>query len=445
MKGLAMRSLLSYVLGATLASTVHARSHHHFHHHVRKNAASLVQRADSHPTAENSPVETIYQDMGGKTMKTDEAEKCLESGNCVVIRESTPQKPPPASPPPRPAAEPKVSDVGAKFIEKQATYKASPAAKRPITAVKSAEPSKSGHTSELKSESKSEHGPGPGSGSSSGSGRLSKEFPSGTIECWRFPTEYGAVPLVWHDMGGWCGVQIVPGFSLSLASIGQIATGKKCSPGSMCSYACPPGYQKTQWPAVQGSNHESVGGLFCNSDGFLELTRPESKTLCEKGVGGVVVQNKLSEQVTLCRTDYPGTENMAIPTVAKPGVEVELTNPDQTSYYQWAGKPTSAQYYVNLAGLGPEDACIWKNSKLTLSGKTGNWAPLNIGTGFDGQNTYISLFPNLPTSDCALDFDVSIQGDVVGGCSYTKFTTGSEMKRCTATLKPGGKAVIVIS
>ncbi|RCI11502.1 hypothetical protein L249_7373 [Ophiocordyceps polyrhachis-furcata BCC 54312] len=442
-----MKILISYALVTALAVSVHARSHHHhLHHHARKNvAASLVQRADSHPAVEESPVETVYQDMGGRTMKNDEAEKCLQSKHCVIVHESTPQKPPPppASTPPKPASSPQAPDVGAKFIEKPSAYKAPPpppALNHLATNVKSAQPNKLGSKSGS-DDSKTEH-----DYSSPGSTGLSRHFPSGTVECSRFPSEYGAVPLEWHDMGGWCGVQHVPGFSLRLATaIGQIATGKKCSPGSMCSYACPPGYQKTQWPAVQGSNHESVGGLFCNKDGFLELTRPESKTLCEKGVGGVVVKNKISEQVTLCRTDYPGTENMAIPTVANPGAQVELTNPDQTSYYQWAGKPTSAQYYVNLAGLGPEDACVWKNTKTTLSGKTGNWAPLNIGSGFDGTNTYISLFPNLPTSDCALDFDVSIEGDVLGGCSYTRFTTGSEMKRCTATLKPGGKAVIVFS
>ncbi|KAF4594482.1 Secreted beta-glucosidase sun1 [Ophiocordyceps camponoti-floridani] len=432
MKGLAMRSLANFALAASMVAVAHARSHHHFHLHHRKNVASLVQRADSHPTAENSPVETVYQDMGGKSMTSDEAEKCLESGTCVVVRETIPQKQPePASPPPPATHSLKAPDDGAKFIETKATYKPPPAAIYP--------PTTDGPAAHNKPEPESDNESGP---SASG---LNKQFPSGSIKCSQFPSDYGAVPLEWHDMGGWCGIQNVPGFGLSIASITRIATGKECSPDSMCSYACPPGYQKTQWPAAQGSNHESVGGLFCNKDGFLELTRPESKTLCEKGVGGVVVRNNLSEQVTLCRTDYPGTENMAIPTIAKPGVEVDLTNPDQNSYYQWAGKPTSAQYYLNLAGLGPEDACVWRNSKSTLSGKTGNWAPLNIGTGFDGTNTYISLFPNLPTSDCALDYDVSIEGDVVGGCSYTRFTTGSEMKRCTASLKPGGKAVVVIS
>ena len=75
----------------------------------------------------------------------------------------------------------------------------------------------------------------------------------------------------------------------------------------MCSYACPPGYQKSQWPAEQGSTGQSVGGLFCNENNKLVKTNPDlSKTLCIKGTGAVKVVNKLSTNAAFCRTDYPG-------------------------------------------------------------------------------------------------------------------------------------------
>ena len=137
---------------------------------------------------------------------------------------------------------------------------------------------------------------------------LDAEFPDGEIDCTTFPSNYGPIEVEWANLGGWSGIQYV---TIEGDTVTEIVTGVPggdgCKPGAMCSYACPPGYQKSQWPSAQGSTGQSVGGLSCNSNGKLTLTNPGlSKTLCIQGTGAVIVQNKLSSNAAICRTDYPG-------------------------------------------------------------------------------------------------------------------------------------------
>ena len=137
---------------------------------------------------------------------------------------------------------------------------------------------------------------------------LELEFPDGTIDCSTFPSQYGPIEVEWANLGGWSGIQYV---TVEGDSVTHIVTavpgGKGCIPGAMCSYACPPGYQKSQWPSTQGSTGQSVGGIHCNAAGKLSLTNPGlSKNLCMKGTGATTVQNKLSSNAAICRTDYPG-------------------------------------------------------------------------------------------------------------------------------------------
>ena len=74
----------------------------------------------------------------------------------------------------------------------------------------------------------------------------------------------------------------------------------------MCSYACPPGYLKAQWPEAQGATGQSVGGIECKN-GKLYLPRAsETKKLCMAGTGGVKIHNQIGQSVPVCRTDYPG-------------------------------------------------------------------------------------------------------------------------------------------
>ena len=137
---------------------------------------------------------------------------------------------------------------------------------------------------------------------------LDAEFPDGEIDCTTFPSNYGPIEVEWANLGGWSGIQYV---TIEGDTVTEIVTGVPggdgCKPGAMCSYACPPGYQKSQWPSAQGSTGQSVGGLSCNSNGKLTLTNPGlSKTLCIQGTGAVIIQNKLSSNAAICRTDYPG-------------------------------------------------------------------------------------------------------------------------------------------
>lgn len=83
-----------------------------------------------------------------------------------------------------------------------------------------------------------------------------------------------------------------------------------CMDGTWCSYACPPGYSKAQWPAEQPSSGESIGGLVCKN-GKLWLTRSTSRKLCTAGADNTKIVNNLGQGVAICRTDYPGMLSLA--------------------------------------------------------------------------------------------------------------------------------------
>lgn len=139
---------------------------------------------------------------------------------------------------------------------------------------------------------------------------VDREFPDCEIDCSQFPSDYGPIAIDWMKIGGWSGIQYptIQGNVITRIDT-AVPGGKNCVPGAMCSYACPPGYQKSQWPLAQGSTGESVGGLLCDNQGKLKLTNSGlSNRLCIKGTGGVQVQNDLkgSDNVAICRTDYPG-------------------------------------------------------------------------------------------------------------------------------------------
>jgi len=145
------------------------------------------------------------------------------------------------------------------------------------------------------SSSNSNTGTSSNTGAGSGTG-TDREFPDGTVSCNEFPSDYGAVALPWHIPAGWTGLQYHGG---------NIDSEGVCKEGAYCSYSCPPGYSKAQWPADQPASGESIGGLLCKN-GFLTLTRSDSKYLCEAGAPGITVKNELSDLVSVCRTDYPG-------------------------------------------------------------------------------------------------------------------------------------------
>lgn len=280
------------------------------------------------------------------------------------------------------------------------------------------------------------------SGSSSGSsginGDLSsfsgpnEKFEDGTIDCSTFPSGQGVIALDHLGFGGWSGIQ----------HLEDNSSGGSCDEGAYCSYACQPGMSKTQWPSDQPSSGVSVGGLICKN-GKLYRTNTDTDYLCVWGTDSARVVSELSEDVAICRTDYPGTENMVIPTVVTAGGENILTVVDEDTYYQWEGKLTSAQYYVNNAGVSWEDGCVWG----TAGSGIGNWAPLNFGAGSTGGITYLSLIPN-PNNLDAANFNVKIvaeDGSTINGeCVYENGSYSGGSSGCTVALQSGNTAKFVL-
>jgi len=259
----------------------------------------------------------------------------------------------------------------------------------------------------------------------------SGSFKDGEISCDSFPSGNGVVALNHLGFGGWSGIYN-----------SDTSTGGSCKDGSYCSYACQPGMAKTQWPSDQPSNGVSVGGLLCKN-GKLYRTNKDKENLCEWGLDKASVESKLDKSVAICQTDYPGTENMVIPTVVTGGGSSPLTTVDQASYYTWRGGKTSCQYYVNDAGVDWQKGCAWGSAGSGL----GNWAPLNFGAGYDHGIAYLSLIPN-PNNHSPLNYNVKIVADgddsiVSGDCKYEdgKYTNGGD--GCTAGVTKG-KAKFVL-
>ncbi|KIV84001.1 hypothetical protein PV11_05981 [Exophiala sideris] len=279
--------------------------------------------------------------------------------------------------------------------------------------------------------------------SSSGSG-VSSSFPDGELDCSTFPSDYGAIALDYLELGGWSGLQQVTISGNAVTNIVTGVAGNTCTEGMMCSYACPPGYQKSQWPSTQGASGQSVGGLEC-SGGKLKLTNSAlSSSLCIAGVGGVEATNNADGVVSICRTDYPGTESETIPVELQPGSTEALAVPDASSYYTWKGQSTSAQYYLNPIGYGASQACQWGSSGSPL----GNYAPINFGVGAKDGTTWLSIFQNSPTTSAQYSGTVELTGNLSGSCKYSNgqycSATGCNSQGCTVSVI-SGTATYVIS
>ncbi|KAI1645672.1 SUN-domain-containing protein [Daldinia loculata] len=414
-------TVLNLAVAASFAASAAAQPHHHGHHHHKKNAG-----------AEKRDVETTYVPatvtqymLDDKVVSADEAKNGLDKGLYVVVGETTPTFTPPAPPAVTSSSSSKSDAV---FIEKVTSSSSSSSSAAPTTT--SSAPAATSSSSDS-------------TGYATG---IDADFPDGKIKCDHFPEEYGAVPLEWLGLGGWSGLQYTPSYKFGDFSISFIETGVKGmakQPG-FYSYACPEGYVKSQWPSAQGSTKQSVGGLYCNDDGYLELSRPEIKTLCEPGVPGITINNKMQKNVAICRTDYPGIEAMVIPVDAQPGAVRQLANIESADYYHWDNKPTTLQYYVNQPGVSVEDGCVWDCSED--HDECGNWAPtiLGVGKSSDG-NTYISLFPNTPTSSAKPKMNINITGDVSIPCYFQDGEYAIGSSGCTTTIPSGGKAVVTFT
>ncbi|KAJ6786860.1 hypothetical protein PWT90_00001 [Aphanocladium album] len=425
-----MKTFTQLTLAVTLAATATASSHHHGHRHLHaKKDATKVDKRQPEVVTEVvvQATELVYQ-LGDKFLDGKDAEKGIANGEYVIVGESTPTY----SAPPAPSS---TKDLGAQFIETKTT---SPPPPPPTTT--STPPPPPSSTAQAPVANAAASSDDDSTSSASGEGR---DFPSGKIKCGHFPSDYGAVPIPWMGLGkGWAGIQKVPGGILAQVydNIVTGITGEDCTPGAFCNYACKSGSQMMQWPSLQGSTGQSIGGLYCNDDGYLELTRPSFKRLCEEAEGGVVIQNDLVELVSICKTLYPGTESMVIPTVAQPGQQIPVTNPNQETYYKWKDMKTTSQYYINPKGVKPEDACVWKSS--TCPDRCGNWAPINLGVGMDNGVTYVSIFQNLPTSNAQLDFNIELMGGN-SACKYENGQWSSGSSTGCTTAAPKGQTITV--
>lgn len=409
-------SRIALLSAATLAV---AQRHNHAHRHKRGSPVDAYEPIAT--TVVPGPVVTVYQ-LNGETISQDDVEEGIKEGKYILVGgqiSSVPSATPVAPSASSSSAAPTKSASAAQFVEKKPSSSSSVPSSTYVAptstskAAPSSKPSSKPSSSTYDSDSATKY-----DSSSSKDG----DWPDydGGLDCSSFPSKYGAIDVDWEGLGGWTGVQSVPGFdgnflAGSISYIVSAVSGGGCTENSFCSYACPAGYQKSQWPTSQGSTGQSIGGLYCDSNGKLQLSRPDVKQLCIKGTGGVEVKSKLKKVVSVCRTDYPGLEAETVPLEVKPGKEYPLTCPDGKTYYFWEGKATSAQYYLNPSGFEPKDACCWNKPGSNL----GNYSPVNLGVGkgTDGV-TYISLFPNHPSNmDGVLDYKVSILG-ASSSCTY---------------------------
>ncbi|PMD51807.1 glycoside hydrolase family 132 protein [Hyaloscypha bicolor E] len=380
------------------ASLALAQHHNHARHHARHG--SPVEGRDIVTVTSVDPTTVTLYELNGEFLDWAVVEAGLKSGIYVLMGDAISTVIPATTSTPTPTP-------SAVFYQEKSSTKTTPTSTYVAPTTTTAPPPAATTT-----EASSTYSSSPGSW---------PDFVSGKVKCSHFPSEYGPVAADWLDLGGFTGVQSVNSdFELAVsAAISFISTGLSgsgCTANSFCSYGCPAGYQKSQWPAAQGTTGQSIGGLYCGSDGYLHLSREEYPQLCTPGVGNVFVKNTLSSNVPICRTDYPGTESETIALNVLPGTTDALTCPDAKTYYVWENSYTSAQYYVNPAGTTVGDACVWGSP----GGNVGNWAPVNIGVGkaITGE-TFISMFQNAPTNpDGKLNFNIEIDGGVSGRCTY---------------------------
>ncbi|EGW32570.1 uncharacterized protein SPAPADRAFT_61638 [Spathaspora passalidarum NRRL Y-27907] len=251
-----------------------------------------------------------------------------------------------------------------------------------------------------------------------------QKFEDGVYDCSSVPTGQGVIAIDWISglTGGWSTIMNANG-----------DTSSTCSDGFYCSYGCQAGMSKTQWPSSQPASGISVGGLLCKG-GKLYRSNPDSDYLCEWGANNVNFESEISKDVAICRTDYPGSENMNIPTLLSAGGSAPVSVVDSDTYYTWNGGKTSTQYYVNNAGVSVEDGCIWG----TDGSGVGNWAPVVLGAGTTGGKTYLSLIPN-PNNKDQPNYNIKIVGDDVNGsCQYENGQyNGAGSDGCTVTVNSG--------
>lgn len=321
------------ILVAAAAVTV-AQPHQRNHRHARAHAARMA-RPDSAVYAP-APVETIIvYELDGRLISEEDARRGIANGTLRWGDDgklSTSIKLPVALPTSSPAAplgevkDPVQKQPTTTHIQQLETKAPAPSTKEaPAAAV----PAPSSTPTPSSSPASQQVAPAPAPNASpddpndlvdadGNCASCDKPFPNGVIPCSQFPYGYGAMPLNNEGLGGWSGIQDpvyrgADGFdNIRTVVKGSCSDGSCCTEGTYCSYGCPNPYLKLSFPKKQGKTGQTVGGLYCNDQGMLEMSDGSiGKTLCGKGSNKMTVKvhNKLKNSVSICRTDYPGKFN----------------------------------------------------------------------------------------------------------------------------------------
>lgn len=286
--------LLSAAIGLA-AATQHR--HGHQHHHEKKDASPVADIAYV-----PGPTMVLYS-LDGKIISEADVMEGIKNGT-LIWADGAPQS---AS----------IAPSSSTSYAASSTSESSPSTTLSSVYVaptsSSVQTSSSKSSSSTSSKSSSSAKASSSSSSSSSSTGVNTAFPDGEIDCSSFPSDYGAVAIDYLGLGGWTGIQhpqetLLEGFAdiLTIAA-GECSDGSCCSDGTYCSYACPAGYQKSQWPSTQGSTGQSVGGLLCKN-GKLYKTNNDYDNICITGSTEVtvLVRNEMGDDAAVCRTDYPG-------------------------------------------------------------------------------------------------------------------------------------------
>lgn len=312
---------LHIAIFAAATSIIAAKPHQRINRHALAHAVRMA-RPDSAVYAP-APIETvIVYELDGHLISEEEAREGIANGTLRwgddgVLSSSTK----------RPVALPTNPPVGTKQPQTQptTTQVQHVETKHPVTSIKEAStalvvaPSSAPASTQAPTTSSvpdaSPENPNDLVDANGNCASCDKPFPNGVIPCSQFPYGYGAMPLNNEGLGGWSGIQDPvyrgsDGFdNIRTVVKGSCSDGSCCTEGTYCSYGCPNPYLKLSFPKKQGKTGQTVGGLYCNDQGMLEMADGSiGKTLCGKGSTKmtVKVQNKLQKPVSICRTDYPG-------------------------------------------------------------------------------------------------------------------------------------------
>lgn len=283
-------ALLSAAFGLA-AATQHRHGHQHIHEKKDATATADV-------TFVAGPTVIMYS-LNGVTISEDEVMEGIKNGTFIWAN---------GAPAVASSSSETFSASSTVYSSSATTFSKSYATSTSVS-VSSTEASSSSSAAASSTSSSSS------SSSSSSASDIGTTFPDGEIDCGDFDSvaNYGAVAVDYLGLGGWTGIQnptetVLQGFAdiLTIAS-GDCTDGSCCNDGYYCSYACPAGYQKSQWPTTQGSTGQSVGGLLCKN-GKLYKTNEDFDTICITGASDVtvLVRNEMGEDAAVCRTDYPG-------------------------------------------------------------------------------------------------------------------------------------------